>query len=89
MAALAAGLTGVQGLGPLLMPHKMDFKRPVRPISELEQIALEQARLGLEMSQRMASGDGMMQLQVGGQVDNTQQQGADRQGQQQNTGGYQ
>jgi len=59
MAALAAGLTGVQGLGPLLMPHNMDFKRPVRPISRLEQIQIEQAELGLEMSRRLASGEGM------------------------------
>lgn len=59
MAALAAGLTGVQGLGPLLMPHNMDFKRPVRPISRLEQISIEQAELGLEMSRRLASGEAM------------------------------
>lgn len=59
MAALAAGLTGVQGLGPLLMPHNMDFKRPVRPISRLEQISIEQAELGLEMSRRLASGESM------------------------------
>lgn len=59
MAALAAGLTGVQGLGPLLMPHNMDFKRPVRPISRLEQISIEQAELGLEMSRRLASGENM------------------------------
>jgi len=59
MAALAAGLTGVQGLGPLLMPHNMNFKRPVRPISRLEQIQIEQAELGLEMSRRLASGEGM------------------------------
>ncbi len=63
MAALAAGLTGVQGLGPLLLPHKMDFKRPVRPISEMEQIALENARMGRDMQKMMLSGDGMTQLQ--------------------------
>ena len=64
MAALAANLSGVQGLGPLLLPHAMDYKRPVRPISRLEQIQIEQAELGLEMSQRMASGDGMTGLQT-------------------------
>lgn len=65
MAALAAGLTGVQGLGPLLMPHNMDFKRPVWPISRLEQISIEQAELGLEMSRRLASGEAMTQAANG------------------------
>jgi hypothetical protein len=74
MAALAANLTGVQGLGPLLMPHKMDFKRPVRPISRLEQIQIEQAELGLEMSKQLASGDGMTALQGGPQMQSKQTQ---------------
>lgn len=64
MAALAANLSGVDGLQPLLLPHAMDYKRPVRPISELEQIQIEQAQLGLEMSKRLNSGDGMTGLQT-------------------------
>lgn len=59
MAAMASIVMGVEGLAVLAALHQMDFKRPVRPISELEQIALEQARLGLEVSKQMASGEGM------------------------------
>lgn len=59
MAAMAAGMYGISELGVLLAPHSMDYKRPVRPISELEQIQLEQARIGLEMSRNLASGDAM------------------------------
>src|SRR5262245_20231603 len=57
MAAMAGGIMGVSGLAPLLAPHRMDFKRPVRPISEAEQISLEQARLGLSMQLSVASGE--------------------------------
>lgn len=63
MAALAANLTSVDGLQPLLLPHAMDFKRPVRPISEMEQIALENARMGRDMQKAMLSGDGMTTAQ--------------------------
>lgn len=65
MAAMAATMYGIPELSALLAPHSMDYKRPVRPISELEQIQLAQARIGLEMSQQLLSGDGMTQALAG------------------------
>lgn len=44
----------------------LDPDRPILPVNELDQIALEQARLGLEGNQRMMAGDGMMTAQNGG-----------------------
>lgn len=65
MAALAGAAVGIPDLAVLLAPHSMDDKRPVRPISELEQIQLEQARMGLEVSRQMASGERMTQIAQG------------------------
>lgn len=64
MAALAAQVSGVSGLEALLQPHQMDYKRPVRPISEMEQIALENARMGRDMQRTLMSGDGMTNAQM-------------------------
>lgn len=59
LAALAAVQTGVPELAVLLAPHTFDWKRPVRPISEMEQIQLEEARLNLALLASSQSGDGM------------------------------
>lgn len=59
LAARAAVTVGVAELASLLVPHTMDYRRPVRPISKMEQIAMRQAELGLEMAEAAASGDGM------------------------------
>lgn len=63
MAALAAMLTGVDGLQALMLPHEMDYKRPVRMISETEMIALENARMGRDMQAMLLKGDGMTAAQ--------------------------
>lgn len=63
MAALAAQLSGVRGLEALMDPHEMDYKRPVRMISETEMIALENARMGRDMQAMMLKGDGMTTAQ--------------------------
>lgn len=66
MAALAAVQTGVPDLAVLLAPHTFDWKRPVRPISEMEQIQLEEARLNLALLASSQSGDGMTTAVSGG-----------------------
>lgn len=59
MAALAANLTGVGGIEKLLWPHSLDFKRPVRPVSRLEQIREREAELALQMQEKIASGENL------------------------------
>lgn len=68
-AAMAAMLLGIDGLRPLMLPHAMDYKRPVRPISPLEQIRQREAELALEMQEKLASGDGMTSGAQAGESD--------------------
>jgi len=65
MAATAAMVTGIRDLTPLLAPHSLDYKRPVRPISELDQIRLEEARLSLELQRSISGGDGLTRAAQG------------------------
>lgn len=58
MAALIASIYSIVGIESLLQPHKMRANRPILPINELEEIQLQEARLGLEMATRSANGDG-------------------------------
>lgn len=62
MAALAATVYGISDLATLLAPHQFDWKRPIRPLSEFDQIRLEEARLNLALLQSSMSGDGLTQL---------------------------
>ena len=62
MAALAATRYGIPELATLLAPHEFDWQRPVRPVSELEQIRLEEARLNLALLKSSLSGDGLTRL---------------------------
>lgn len=64
MAAMAGVIYGYPDLAVLLAPHNFDFKRPVRPISEMEQIQLEEARLNLALLQSSQSGDGQTQASI-------------------------
>lgn len=41
----------------------LDSERPVLPVNRLDEIAIEQAEMGLEANKRMLSGDGMTQAQ--------------------------
>lgn len=66
LAAITAGIYGITDLAALLAPHGMDYKRPVRPISRLEQIQLESAELGLEGLRHLGSGEGMTNAVNGG-----------------------
>lgn len=59
MAAIAGQIYGIRELGPLLQRHGMDYKRPVRPISRMDEIRLAEAELALEMAQAVGSGEGM------------------------------
>lgn len=59
MAAIIGESYGIGDLSALLQPHKMKTDRPVLPINELDEIRLEEAKLGLEMQRRLSSGDGM------------------------------
>lgn len=59
MAALAAQVMGIGGIDQLLNAHSFDAKRPVLPVSEMDQIRLAEARLGLEMQQKAASGESL------------------------------
>lgn len=66
MAALAATAYGFGELATLLAPHSFDYKRPVRPVSELEQIRLEEARVNLALLKSATSGDPMTALMTPG-----------------------
>lgn len=59
MAALAAAVMGIGGIDDLLSPHELDAQRPVLPVSEMEMIRLEEARLALEMQKAAASGESL------------------------------
>lgn len=62
MAAMASVTYGFGDLAVLLAPHGFDWQRPIRPISELEQIRLEEARLNLELLRSATSPEGMTAL---------------------------
>ena len=57
MAATAAAASGIPDLSALLAPHQFDYKRPVRPISRLDQIREEEAELALEAQRSIFSGE--------------------------------
>ncbi len=57
MAATAAGISGITGLEGLLLPHALDFARPVRPVSRFDQIRLEEAELALEAQKQIFGGE--------------------------------
>lgn len=57
MAALAASVYGIGDISALLVPHEMDYRRPVRPVSRLDEIRLEEAELALSVQQTLASGE--------------------------------
>lgn len=59
MAAMAALVYGIGGLETLLAPHSFDYKRPVRPISKLDQIRLDEAELALEAQRQVFAGEGL------------------------------
>ncbi len=65
MAAMVALTYGISGIETLLAPHQMDYARPVRPITKMEQVAERQAELMLEQQEALASGEGMTRLAVG------------------------
>lgn len=66
---MAGRAAATMGLGDIVALDDealaLDESRPILPINELDQIALENARLGLEANRRMLSGDGMTGLQGG------------------------
>lgn len=62
MAAMAATVYGLGELATLLAPHSFDYKRPVRPVSELEQIRLSEARLNLKLLESATGSEGMTAL---------------------------
>lgn len=62
MAAMAAVTLGIPDVAVLLAPHNFDYKRPIRPISEFDQIRLEEARLNLELLRSATSPEGMTAL---------------------------
>lgn len=66
MSAMAAVAYGFGDIAVLLAPHRFDWKRPVRPISKLEQIRTQEAELNLALLQSSLSGDGMTAA-MGGQ----------------------
>lgn len=59
MAAMAATIYGAGELAPLLKPHSLSYRRPVRPVSRLEQIREEEAELALEMQKTLVRGEAM------------------------------
>jgi len=59
MAARAAQMLGIPGIEALLEAHTLDESRPVRPVSEMEQIAIDNARMGRDMQRTLLAGDGM------------------------------
>lgn len=66
MAAMAATIYGFGELATLLAPHSFDYKRPTRPVSEAEQIRMEEARLNLELLRSASGGDGLTALMAPG-----------------------
>lgn len=66
---MAGRAAATMGLGDIVVLDDealtFDEARPVLPVNELDQIALENAKMGLEANRRMASGDGMTQAQGG------------------------
>lgn len=66
---MAGRAAATMGLGDIVALDDealtFDEKRPVLPVNELDKIALENAKMGLEANRRMASGDGMTQAQGG------------------------
>lgn len=67
---MAGRAAATMGLGELAVLDDeglaLDEGRPVLPINRLDEIAVEQAELGLEASRRMNSGDGLLMAQQGG-----------------------
>lgn len=61
MAAVALGVYRIADLSALLAPHELDYQRPVRPISRLEQIREEEAELALEAQRSVFEGEGITQ----------------------------
>lgn len=68
-AAASMGLSDIAVLDDEALA--LDSERPVLPVSRLDEIAIEQAELGLEASRRLASGDSMTRAQNGGIGDGT------------------
>lgn len=64
MAAMVALTYGIRGIETLLAPHSLDFARPVRPITKMEQVAERQAELMLEQQEQLNSGESMTRLGV-------------------------
>lgn len=67
---MAGRAAATMGLGEIALLDDdelaLNDERPVLPVSRLDEIAIEQAELGLEASKTLASGDGMTQMQNGG-----------------------
>ncbi|MFZ1752731.1 MAG: hypothetical protein WBO46_15010 [Caldilineaceae bacterium] len=59
MAATAGAIYGIRELAPLLQMHSFDFRRPVRPVSRLEEIRQEEAELALEAQKSIYRGEGL------------------------------
>jgi hypothetical protein len=57
MAAMAGAVLGIRGLEGLLLPHAMDYARPVRPVSRIDMIRLEEAELALEAQKQIFGGE--------------------------------
>lgn len=66
---MAGRAAATMGLGDIVVLDDdaltFDEERPILPVNELDQIAIENARMGLEANRRMMSGDGMTQAQGG------------------------
>jgi hypothetical protein len=59
MAAIIGESYNIGDLSALLQPHRIKTDRSILPVNELDEIRLEEARLGLEMQRRLSSGEGM------------------------------
>ena len=59
MAAIIGEAYGINDLSALLQPHRIKTDRSILPVNELDEIRLEEARLGLEMQRRLSNGDGI------------------------------
>ncbi len=66
MAAMAAMASGIPDLAVLLAPHGFDWQRPVRPVSRMEEIRLEESELNLELMRSARSPEGMTALTTPG-----------------------
>lgn len=66
MAALAGIAYGYGDLAVLLAPHAFDWQRPVRPVSRLEQIRVEEAELNLELLRTATQPEGLTALMTPG-----------------------